>query len=350
MSSTLVKLETRRELNQLCAKLTQAMGETLGSLIGRDFSAQPGEFEQTDSAALLSFLPCAHAVVRGTLDKDYAGRKLLVLFEIQDAIGMSGLLMMSPEHVIEEHRQHGKLEGEDLEAFGEIGNVLCSGLGNVLRDAVQNIDIRLLDTGVVAKELDQQNLLPDGPLVIQSIKIRIGKFKESVAILVMDKASAETWNKAALQPLAEPSLAAKAPKQDPEPPTFCEDSLEDIVAVPIRGQLHAYVAGNDAMRVLRRCCRRVGFELFKHGPSEIPNPAMHKGCFVLLDIPLNDPRRLEWCRRIKNYEPTTKVLLLIHRPSRDRVKLAFLSGADLILGLPVEELQLCQRLTTLLTL
>ena len=191
MPTTMVKLETGRELKKLCAKLAQAMSETVGSLVGRELAAVPSDVGQTDSEALLASLRCPHGVVRGSLDKDYAGRKLLVLFELADAIAMSGLLMMSPDHVIEEHRQRGKLEGEDLEAFGELGNVLCSGLGNVLREAVANIDIRLQDTGVIAPSLDAQGLLPTEPLVVQRIKIKVGAFPETTALLVLDKASAE---------------------------------------------------------------------------------------------------------------------------------------------------------------
>lgn len=350
MSTTMVKLETGRELKKLCAKLAQAMSETVGSLVGRELSAVPGDVGQTDSEALLASLRGPHGVVRGSLDKDYAGRKLLILFELTDAIAMSGLLMMSPDHVIEEHRQRGKLEGEDLEAFGELGNVLCSGLGNVLRDAVANIDIRLQDTGVIAPSLDAQGLLPTEPLVVQRIKVKVGAFPESTALLVLDKASAETWNKGPLSPApqaTEPTSKASAAPADAA--NRGEDSLEDIPAAPIRGRLHAYVSGNEAMRVLRRSCRRTGLEVIKHPPAEIPNPAAHKDDLVLMDAPLNDPKRFDWCRRIKEYEPATKVLLLLHHPSRERVKRAFLAGADVILGLPLDEAQLTLRLGAMLS-
>ena len=38
------------------------------------------------------------------------------------------------------------------------------------------------------------------------------------------------------------------------------------------------------------------------------------------------------------------MLLLLHHPSRERVKRAFLAGADVILGLPLDEAQLTLRL------
>ena len=247
MSTTTVKLETGRELKKLCAKLAKAMSETVGSLVGRDLITQPGELEQTDADALLAALRGSHGVVRGSLDKDYAGRKLLVMFALPDAIAMSGLLMMSPDHVIEEHRQSGKLEGEDLEAFGELGNVLCSGLGNVLREAVANIDIRLQDTGVIAPGLDAQGLLPSDPLVVQRIQVKVGAFPETTALLVLDKASAETWNKGPLAPgpqTQSPTPQATAAHPG-EGPAKGEESLDDIPAAPIRGRLHVYVCNNE---------------------------------------------------------------------------------------------------------
>lgn len=350
MSTSTVKLQTGRELKKLCASLAKAMSETIGSLVGRELAALPGDVEQTDGDALLAALRCSYGVVRGSLDKDYAGRKLLVMLELADAIAMSGLLMMSPDHVIEEHRQRAKLEGEDLEAFGELGNVLCSGLGNVLRDAIANIDIRLQDTGVIAPGLDAQSMLPAEPLVVQRIKIKVGAFPETTALLVLDKASAEAWNKA---PLTSSQPSAPKPSQTAVPSTDTaakgEETLEDIPAVPIRGRLHAYVTSNDAMRVLRRSCRRTGLEIVRHAPAEIPNPAAHKEDLVLMDAPLSDPKRFDWCRRIKEYEPATKVLLLLHHPSRERVKRAFLAGADVILGLPLDEAQLTLRLGAMLS-
>jgi CheY-like chemotaxis protein len=107
------------------------------------------------------------------------------------------------------------------------------------------------------------------------------------------------------------------------------------------------VIQSDVLRVLRLSCRRVGLELTRHGRGEIPNPAAHRNEIVVLDVPPGEDRRFDWCRRIKDLSETTRVMLLLHHPSRQRVTQAFLSRADAILGFPCEEPQLSQKLEQL---
>lgn len=350
MATAVLKPGTGKELKRLVAMLANSVAETLGSLIARELLVKPAEVEVCDAETILGALQRPHAVVRGALDKDYAGKILFTLFEVQDACAMAGMLMMTPDEVVEQRRAKNALEGEDLEAFSELGNVLCSGLGNVLREAVANIDIRLQDHGVIKPGLDTNSLLPEGPLVLCKLKLKVASYPETIGGFLVDLATGEKWNKG---PIETGDAAPEAPAIDKTPPPPApskpdEDSLDDIPAAPIRGVLNSYLALPDAWRVLRRACRRVGLELRRHGRAQIPNPAAHKNEFVVLDVPPGEERRFDWCRRIKEFSPTTKVVLLLHRPSRARVTQAFLSQADAILGLPIEEAPLSQKLTTLL--
>jgi len=346
MAGSTLKPGTGKELKRLFAMLTSSIGETLGSLVGRQLVVRPGELEILDAEALVNTLQKACAVARGALDKDFAGKTLYTMFEAPDAIAMAGMLMMTPDHVIQERRAKGVIEGEDAEAFGELGNVLYSGMGNVLREQVANIDIRLQDHGVVKPGLDQGNLLATGALVALTFKMTVGDFPESTGFLVTDLQTAEAWNKGPLETGGDEAVtAASAPSKAPVPgQRIDEDGLQDIPAAPIRGTLAAFVVQPEVFRVLRRSCRRVGLELRRHGKGEIPNPAAHKNEIVLLDVPPGEDRRYDWVRRIKEFGNTTKVLLLLHHPSRARVTQAFLSRADAIVGFPCEEAQLSQKL------
>lgn len=348
MAGSVLKQGTTKELRKLLAQLAAAMAETLGSLIARELAVRPGELKALSLEELLGSLTRPNAVVRGALDKDYAGKTLFALFEVQDATAMAGMLMMTPDHVIEQRRNKNLLEGEDAEAFGELGNVLCSGLGNVLRDNVTNIDLRLLDHGLIKPGLDDANLLPDVQLVAIELNFQVGTFPATVAKLLIDRETAEKWNQRPLDTDAIATPAKAAPEQRTETQNRIEDdSLEDIPAAPVRGVLNAFLASTDPYRLLRRCCRRVGFELRRFGRSEIPNPAAHRNEVVLLDVPLADERRFEWCKRIKEFDANVKIVMLLHRPSRARVMRAFLSQADVILGWPCEEAQLGQKLQDL---
>lgn len=354
MPQTILSKADCRELSDLFARLAAALDETVASLIGRPLGVRPLEVALTARDELLAALPCAHAAVRGALEADHAGHCLVTLLPIPDACAMAGLLMMTPDHLIAESRERGALEGQDLEAFGELGNVLCSGFGNVLREAQSEADIRLLDHGTVQPGADPAGLLPDGQLVACRLALEIGGFPASHALLVLDRTTGEAWNRGPLaatgarggRPAGEGG-PAEALRLDELGLRIGEDDLADVPQAPLRGVLNAYLASSESLRLLRRSCRRVGLELRVHNRAEIPNPAAHRGEIVLMDVPNGEERRFDWGRRIKNYAGDTKVVLLIHRPSRTRVMQALLSRADVIVGMPIEEPQLSSKLSSL---
>lgn len=350
MTATTLKPGTGKELRRLFALLTSSIGETLGSLVGRELTVRPQEPEVREVDAFLNSLPKASAVARGAMDKGFAGKTLHTLIEIPDAILMAGLLMMTPEDVVNQRRNKGTLEGEDAEAFGELGNVLFSGFGNVLREQVGNIDIRYQDHGTVKPGVDKDGLLGTEKVLVVPFKLKVGDSAESIGSLIVDVATAEAWNKGPLEFGDAAPAAGPTPAATPATGGVTrgeDDGLESIPAAPIRGTLAAFLLHPDVFRMLRRSCRRVGLELRRHGRGEIPNPAAHKNEIVLLDVPPGEDRRFDWCRRIKEISDSTKVVLLILHPSRQRVTQAFLSKADVILGFPCDEQQLSQKLASL---
>jgi len=145
MTTTTLHLGTGKELRRLFGKLAESIRETVASLIGKSLAAQVVDVVVADATELHALLQANVAVVHGALDKDFAGKQFCTLVEVADACAMAGLLMLTPENVIEQRQKSGKLEGEDKEAFGELANVLCSGLSSALRAEVQNVDIRLQD-------------------------------------------------------------------------------------------------------------------------------------------------------------------------------------------------------------
>jgi hypothetical protein len=350
MTATTLKPGTGKELKRLFALLAAAIGETLGSLVSRQISVRIDEPAIQDVDTFLAALPRPCAVARGALDKGFAGKSFLTMIEMADAIAMAGLLMMTPVDVVDQRRVNGTLEGEDAEAFGELGNVLYSGFGGVLREQVGNIDIRYQDHAVLKPGVDKSGVLGTGQLMVLGIRMKVGDFPETQGALAVDVATAEAWNKGPIElggaDAPPPPTTAGQPATAP---TRIEDEgLDSIPAAPVRGTLAAFVQQADALRLLRRSCRRVGFDLRRHGRGEIPNPAAHRNEVVVLDVPPGEERRFDWCRRIKDMSATTKVVLLLHHPSRARVTQAFLSKADAIIGFPCDEMQLSQKLGTLL--
>src|SRR3990172_4160395 len=116
MAGSTLKHGTGKELKKLFAMMTSAISETLGSLVGRALVLKPGEVEVLDNEALLASLSRPCVVARGALSKDFAGKTLYAMFEVQDAVAMAGMLMMTPDDVIEQRRTKNTFEGEDHEA------------------------------------------------------------------------------------------------------------------------------------------------------------------------------------------------------------------------------------------
>src|SRR5690606_36496789 len=107
MVATPLKSGTDTELRTLLGLLVDSIGETLTYLVGQTIKVERGEMLVQDPESALSSLSRPSAVARGTMDKDYAGKSLLTAIEIPDAISMAGLLMMTPDHVVEEGRATG---------------------------------------------------------------------------------------------------------------------------------------------------------------------------------------------------------------------------------------------------
>lgn len=350
MTANTLKQGTGKELRRLFALMSTSVGETLGSLVNKPIAVRPTEPEIKIAEAFLAALPRPFAVARGMLDKSLAGKSMLTLFEVPDAIAMAGLLMMTPDDVIAQRRASGTLGGEDTQAFSELGNVLYSGLGNVLREHVGNVDVRYQDHGSLKPGADADGMLGTGELFLFGFRMKIGEYPESTGVFAIDLMTAEAWNRAPLELDAMPPGGGAVPASSgPGASTMRDDDvLDTIPAAPLRGTLAAFVQHTDAFRLVRRSCRRVGLDLRRHGRTEIPNPAAHKNGVVLIDVLPGEERRLDWCRRIKEMSDTTGVVVLLHHPSRQFVTQAFLSRADVILGFPCDEQQLSQKLTALL--
>jgi CheY-like chemotaxis protein len=341
MTASILKPGTANELKRICGMLASSIGESLGSLVGRELVVRPGEPEVHEAAALLKSMPRPVTVTRGALDQAYAGRTMLVLLELPDSVAMAGLLMMTPDDVIQQRRGSGELADEDATAFGELGNVMFAGFAGVLRDGIGNCEVRYRDYVVARPEDEPGDCVGTGTLVALPFRLKLGEYPESRGCVVVDAATAESWNKAPLTPLADAGTARGGTRSD-------EETLESIPAAPIRGTLAAFVMQPEVFRPLRMSCRRVGLELRRHGRGEIPNPAAHRHEIVLMDVPPGEDRRFDWCRRIKELSDSTRVVLLIHHPSRHRVMQAFMARADAILGFPCDEPQLSQKLGAVL--
>lgn len=342
MSKHVVNPASAKELKKLLSALAAGMRDTLASLTSRNVTLTAGGLEVAGTEDVLAGIDKPNAVVRGALDKEYTGKTVCTLFEVQDAAAMAGMLLMAPAETIEQRRGRLSLESEDIEAFREVGNMLCTGYDAVLQKALPGVGLKVQDTGVIKPGSDSGKLLPEGELLCLRFQLTVADHPATTGLILLDRATAEKWNKAPV------TFAAPPAQGEAKVATPAAEDDEGIPQAPIRGVLNAFLANPDLMPLVRQSCRRVGLELRRWSKTDIPNPAAHRGEIVLIDVPLGDERRFDWCKRIKGFESNVRVVLLIHRPSRARVVQGFLSDADVLLGLPADEAMLSQKLKGLL--
>jgi CheY-like chemotaxis protein len=344
MAENTVKQADAALLTRAFGLLASSLGENLGSLIGRDLTIRPGEIELHDPQALVRALPRPYLITRGSICVGGVTKTLFAAIEVPDVVAMIGGLMMTPEDDIAERRKKNSLEPDDRTAFEELGKVMYSGFGTALRDMLGDAEASYTDNCIAMPGDENCDMLGHGTFATLWFRMKLGEYPESRGYVGIDRATAEVWNKEPLvvgEAASASAVTASSTRED--------DALEQIEAAPIRGILAAYVLQSEVYGLLRMSCRRVGLDLQRHSRAEVPNPMAHKNDIVLMDVPTGEERRFDWCRRIKEMSNTTRVVLLIHHPSRQRVTQAFLSRADAILGLPCDETQLSLKLASMCT-
>ena len=338
-------------LKPLLEACVWSIRETLSSLVGRKIEVAPTGFTANTPDDIVSGMRGQVAIVRGALDKDFAGKTVRFVCEAGEATTLAGAMMMTPDEVIVERRKAGLLQGEELEAFAEVANVLCSAIDTVLRQRLGGTaGMRLQDHATLSPGAADTSVLGETDFFQLSFSIEVEKFHATSACSLVDRETGEMWNGGPGQfGAAAPAAGATVAEKTVTPHAAgveCEGEEDDGPPAPVRGHLAAFLVDGNTATVVRKTCRRVGLEVDRRPRSEVPNPALHKEHIVLIEVPPNDERRFDWCRRIKTFHPQTKVVLLLTMPSRAHVLHAARVGADAVLGHPLSIPHLVSKLNT----
>lgn len=340
MSVLAVNPDTARELTRVLGGMARSWRDALASLVSREVSIQPIGLQVITADALAASLGEPHAVATYALQAADTGSLLLGMLGLPEAATLTGLMMMATDEAIAAKRTAAGLEPQDLEAMTDMARVLGSSAAALLGTAAPESGATLQDVRVLSGS-EARTALPSGELVCMRFRLEVPGQPPGTGRLLVSRSAADRWNK---RPIG---LVSATPTPRPAG-SSTPDEDEGIPAAAIRGVLNAFLASPDLLALVRRSCRRVGLELRRHNRTDIPNPAAHRGEVVLMDVPPGEERRFDWCRRIKEFANDVKVVLLLHRPSRARVVQGFMAEADVILGLPIDEPALSQKLTAIL--
>ena len=367
MPGAAIKNGNEEGLRKVFAVVASAMAETLRPLVNKELAIQPGEISLCPVEVLLGSLGAAIAVGRGEFAAPDAGRLLRFAFCVPDAVALSGSLASAPKDAIEARRKQGTLEGEDLAAFTELGNALCSGVESALRSVVgPGFGLHRQDHGIVESGLDPAGVLGDQPLVVLSCILKFAAYPPTTCYVLAERDTATKWSGKALefQDIAGTSSGDAKPSStdsgratgnpahlntaEKRTAAQAAEELEAIPAAPVRGKLSAFLVDNEVVLTVRKTCRRIGLDLDRRGRTDIPNPAAHRDQLVIIEVAAGEERRFEWCKRLKAFHEGIKVVLLLHHPTRQRVLQGFMAKADALLGIPVQESLLSAKLAPIL--
>lgn len=326
---------------QLTTKLAAVLEGTAESVVQSvnslpDVAAKTsgGELVSMTHDELLATITAQHTVTRGAIGDAAAGQRILLVMPATDAVTLSSIISTTPADTIEERRQAGTIGGEEFEAFGEIAKTVCSGLDERLRaDLDASVSVKFENTGLIAPNQDDDDLLGNERFVAIKFAWTINDFPSDDAYLLVSWKTAEAWNGG---PISDADGA--------QSPMFA-DMIE--AEVEHRGVIACYLADSEPYHLVRRAARRAGLDLDNRPAAEVPNPATYRGRVVLIDVPLRNEKRFHWCKRLKEYEPSCRVVLMVRHPSRQRIVLGFLSKADVIIGWPLSEEDLFDKLNSL---
>ena len=317
-----------------------AIAQNIGSLIDRPASIKGQAAKLTNQDLISEYINGSYTILHGDLEQDYSG-SIYFFFSLEDAVTFSSYLMMIPDEVVRSNRKSPNWTEEDQEAFGEVGNIIFSALDETLRNACTGkINIRL--GGVEKCDFPQQKpeCLKEDSYVNYPFECQIADFPSSKGYMLIQSPAADAINKSPIGFGFETDEAEEAAIDT-------EDADDDFEEAPIRGTLSIFSSDITILKALRRSCRRVGLTFDRRSRNEIPNPSAHQDQIVLIEIGRGQEKRYEWCRRLKA-SGTTQVVLLLHDPTKYGVALGFKAQADLILGWPLKEQMISEKLSLLL--
>lgn len=312
--------------SQLRTLLERVAGEWIDGLVGLGAAGiEAATLSDSSSATVLIASEVAveemaegNVAFAFTVDGKFETASLRLSLPTADARSIAALLT-DPAGDATAAREATELDDGDKEQLDKVGAMAAELLHTALQDTLGE-DIGVSHAGTAAIEAVEDVAM----LAVYAFAAKVGNHDAGTCRLLLDQTTAEAWNG--------------------------DGELDDVFrpSVPTRGRLACYLGDAEPFDLLRRAGRRVGLDLDNRPTSEVPNPAVHRGKLVLIDVPARQDHRISWCKRLKEYDGETRVVLLLRQPSKPLVVSGFLAKADLIVGLPIAERDLAAKLGTAL--
>ncbi|CAH2029981.1 response regulator [Trichlorobacter ammonificans] len=236
-------MEGYDKLHEMLQNALVQAGEEAGMLLGQSLSVTLTDSLTFSKSAYFGDLDDGVFVLEVESREEYPGR-LYLLFNLRDAILMSSLLLGIPAARIKEKQRLSIIEADDIDAFGEIGNMVNGALNTTFQGSLSGkAHLKLQGSKKYVPEIDplsSEEPLPDGDYLMFRSKLEMeGQEMHHLDVLIpLD-----------LGKLYDPPAEAK-PEAEP-PVEESEEAAEPAVAAaaaPVAdgavGTVQAAVAGS----------------------------------------------------------------------------------------------------------
>lgn len=224
-------MEGYDKLHEMLKNALMQAGEEAGMLLGQSLSMTLTDSLAFSKTAYFGDLDDGVFVLEVESREEYPGRFYL-LFNLRDAILMSSLLLGIPPARIKEKQRLSIIEADDIDAFGEIGNMVNGALNTTFQGSLSGkAHLKLLGSKKYVPEIDtlsSDEPLPDGDYLLFRSKLEMeGQEMHHLDVLIPNS----------LADLYDPPPEKATEEEEPSPPEQAEeqaDSGETAVA-PVNG-------------------------------------------------------------------------------------------------------------------
>lgn len=195
------------KLYEMLESALRQAGEEAGMLLGQGLTATLTDSLAFTKAAYFGDLDDGVFVMAVESREEYQGHFYLV-FNLRDAILMSSLLLGIPAARIQEKRRLSIIEPDDIDAFGEIGNMINGAMNTTFQSCLPGkAQLKQLGSKKYVPEIDplsEEEPLPDGDYLMFRARLEMeGQEMHHLDVMV---------------PLALGNLYDPPPEKLPEPP------------------------------------------------------------------------------------------------------------------------------------
>ncbi len=356
------------KLYEMLESALRQAGEEAGMLLGQGLTATLTDSLTFSKAAYFGDLDDGVFVMTIDSREEYPGQFYLV-FNLRDAILMSSLLLGIPAARIQEKRRLSIIEADDIDAFGEIGNMINGAINTTFQASLSGkAQLKQQASKKYVPEIDPlsaEEPLPDGEYLMFRARLEMeGQEMHHLDVLI----PLELGNQYDPPPekLAEPEQV-EAPEDaateavddaaadQPAPTVVTEEQAERPVAAA------AGTAGEDMVVIfedsdedrlhLREALDFTGFKLVEGPLNADVKDLFSKGNvrMVLIGSQDADDRELAVCIKINalRQDQPVPIVMCAHRWTRTAVLKALKYGARDIVIKPCDPQELAAKVKRL---